>query len=126
MSVGSSRLRGSRLRAVVTAVACLAGGGAPAFASDYQGYVQSVVQVGSAVFIYVGNGWFGTDQCGSGRSALILSADSSTTTGRTFISLALTAKTTGNQVYAGGTGACYGGNTPNGGTSEPAAVLWLQ
>jgi hypothetical protein len=100
--------------------------GRPAEASSYLGYVTAVVQIGTVVFIYVGNGNWGTDNCGSGRTALILHADTSTSDGRSMIGLATTAKITGNQVYAAGNSDCWVGNTPNGGTSETANVMWLE
>lgn len=98
----------------------------PASASDYEGYVTSLVQIGTRVYVYIGGDWFGADQCGSGRTQLILYTDTGTADGRSFIALATSAKLTGTQVYASGTGACYTGGTPNGATSEPLGVLWLQ
>ncbi len=95
-------------------------------ASSYMGYIQSVAQIGNRVFVYVNGGWWGTDNCGSGRSSLIVYADTSTADGRTFIALATAAKLSGNQVYVSGNGDCWAGNTPNGGTSESFNTMWLE
>lgn len=95
-------------------------------ASSYMGYVQSVAQINGRVFIFVGGGWFGADNCGSGRSNLIVYADTTTVEGRSFVALATASKLSGNQVYVAGNSDCYTGNTPNGGTSESVSVMWLQ
>jgi len=115
----------SRIRALLLATVGLSFA-ASANASDYQGYVTSLIQIGSRVFIYVGNGHFGTDNCGTGRTQLILYTDPTTAEGRSFVALATTAKVTNTEVYVAGDGVCYTGNTPNGATSEALNVVWLQ
>jgi hypothetical protein len=90
------------------------------------GYVQSVVQVGNTAWIYIGGGHFGTHTCGSSQSDLIVYTDPTTAEGQSYISLAVSAKLSGSQVYVAGDGVCYLGNTPNGGTSEAIATFWQQ
>jgi len=96
-----------------------------AHASDYLGYIHDVVQIGSRVFVYVGDGSWGTDSCGSSRSSLIVYIDPTTAEGKAYVALALNAKAQAIQVYVSGTAQCWGGGTPNGGVSEPIYALWL-
>ena len=96
-----------------------------ASASDYMGYIKDIVQVGSHAYVYVVNGWFGADNCGSGRSALIVSIDTTTSDGKSFIALALNAKAMATQVYVAGKADCTTDSTPNGDVSESISVMWL-
>ena len=95
-------------------------------ASDYQGYVQSVAQIGNTAWIYVGGGHFGVHTCGGGQTTLIVYLDPTTAEGQSYLSLAISAKLSGSQVYVSGNDVCYMGNTPNGATSEAITVFWQE
>lgn len=71
-----------------------------AHASTYEGYVLNLVQM-----------WVTIDTTAAGSAS--------------YVSLALSAKLTGNQVYVSGNSMCFVGNTPNGGTSEAIGTLYL-
>ena len=88
--------------------------------------MQGVVQIGNTAWIYVGGGHFGTQTCGAGQSDLIVYTDPTTDQGKSYLSLAISAKLAGTQVYVSGNGVCFVGNTPNGATSEALAVFWQQ
>jgi hypothetical protein len=96
-----------------------------AHASDYQGVVQSVVQQGTTVFVSVGNGHYGTVNCGTGTVPIWLSIDTTAAGGSTYVALALSAKLTGNSVYVVGNSVCAS-NAPNANVSEAIAVLYMQ
>jgi hypothetical protein len=94
-------------------------------ASDYQGYVQNVVQDGTTVFVSIGNGHYGTVNCGSGTVPMWLYFDTTAAGGASYVAMILSAKMTGNQIYVKGNGVCFSGNTPNGNISEALSVTFL-
>lgn len=93
-------------------------------ASDYQGYIQDMVQIGTRMYLYVGGGWFGTDNCGTGRTKLLVSFDATTSDGKSFVALALSSKAQSIQMYVQGASDCTTAGTPNGSVSETLYVLW--
>ena len=110
---------------IIVAIGLLSCGGR-ACASDYLGVVQSIVQIGYTAWIYVGGGHFGTHTCGSSQAELIVYLDPTTAQGQSYLSLAISAKLAGTQVYVAGNDVCYTNNTPNGSISEAITVFWQQ
>ncbi len=73
-------------------------------AGDYTGSIKQVFAANQKVYILLENG-SGSSTCGAGNS---FSIDPTTELGKAMISIALTAKTTNNAVWVGGTGTCDG------------------
>lgn len=96
-----------------------------AHASTYEGYILNLVQIGTTVFVSIGNGWYGANNCGTGTAPMWVTIDTTAAGSASYVSLALSAKLTGNQVYVSGNNVCFVGNTPNGATSEALATLYL-
>ena len=109
----------------LVAIAVMVGSTSDANASSVSGYISGIVQMNNRVFVYVRVSTGGSDTCGSSRSTMLFTIDPTIAEGRSFVSLALTAKSQGTDVYASGNSDCSTGNTPNGDVSESLAVLWL-
>jgi hypothetical protein len=99
-----------------------------AHATIYQGYVTNVTAANGMIYVLISNGTFGTGgqgNCptGSAMAYAISVSPSASDFNRALIAIALSAKTTGLQVYASGDGNCANGNPYSGGGSEGLSVL---
>ena len=122
-SLNIYRMRSALALACATLGLCLAN---VAHASDYQGTVQYVFQLGNRVYVNIANGTFGGDSCGGGRTSLMLHLDATTALGKAQLAMVLGAKLAERPVYAAGSGDCTTTGTPNGSTSETLYVFNLQ
>lgn len=81
-----------------------------AISSAYQGKVINVFAYSGKVFVTVANGAFdGPVSCTTTTTNMVLWIDPTTAYGKTLVSIALAAKTTGGLVWAGGDNACITG-----------------
>jgi len=94
-----------------------------ASASDTQGTITGVFQVGSLIYVYATKVNGSSDSCTTGRNYIVTHLDPSTAIGKAQLAMALTASQTGVSVYMGGSGNCTTSGTPNGVFSEPMVAL---
>jgi hypothetical protein len=116
-----------RARRVLMLWACALAVSAHAQASDYAGYVGSIVQepysgTSTIVYILFSNGHYGTNSCNA--PLFWVSIDTSTSNGQASLAIALSAKLTNAQIYVAGNSICTV-TAPNGGTAEVLNVLYL-
>jgi len=102
----------------------------PTYATVYQGTVTNVTAAFGTIYVFINNGSFGGSQgscpTGTGMVFSIPASPSASDFGKAMVSIALTARVTGQLVYAAGDGICTNGNPYNGTGSEGLAYLDLK
>jgi hypothetical protein len=95
-----------------------------ASASDTQGTITGLFQVGSLIYVYATK-TNGIDSCTTGRNYIVTHLDPATPIGKAQLAMALAASQTGVSVYMAGSGNCTTSGTPNGVFSENMVALLL-
>lgn len=88
--------------------------------------MQNVVQTGTTVFVSVGNGHYGSVNCGSETTPIRLCFDVTAAGGPSYEATLFSAKMAGIPIYVSDCGVFVSGNTPNRNISEALSVTYLQ